>query len=785
MKSVKLTEAIRVLRPRYIYVKLTPNYSVRNNSTYRLARTINSLYKNIFQSIKKERARVVNVLGREFLLGTQYTVHPTPKVSYYIYMERKRIEFYLLVPQHCNSVIREKIADIWYNITVTEVEEESVPGFTARATKYQLYYTKEHGLSLAVDRRNNELLESNLNIVEVLEEGDRVGVFYNFMPSSQFGWRTSYQATLEKIRRNIPVDRNKLSAGYLIRMALAIISDLIGDITVAFTGNGHVLPRNNDSVDLLEKAILRASHNRVISDATVRKANDIIGDTQILVLSESNNRLRERNNAKSLAQSFDAISEDNSLTHRPYRGKVDPYAFRIKGAEVSKMGSLECSNFLALPGRELLERYKFIDKVQTQETQVPEDLKEGVLCLGESTYKGQKQKAYLSNDFDYRMLSLVLIGPNRAGKSKFLANIARDAIEAGECVIVPDFISSCQLSEEIASVFPAGKVLEIKCDDYATMQGLGYNEVPPSHDPFIQYKNAKEQTALLMTLVDSINAEDANFTAKMGRYLEAAALAVFLSGGSINDVFSVLLNHKRRHEFVAKLPATQAGYMEEYIDYLSELDLIEGKIVVGTRSHYITGAIDRLHRLKVNAYLEMMLKKSIKGNIDLVKEIQKSQLIVIKMPQRMFLTDNEKDVYTTYWLTKIWLALQVREEQIRDRKKMRKVNLIIDELYQVNNAERFLTWKLSQLPKFNLKPILSCHYLNQIHIIREELRSANASYMLLSGCDKKNYVELASELYPYTEEDLLGLPRYHSLNLIKCNEGYGKFITKLPRPITP
>jgi len=157
---------------------------------------------------------------------------------------------------------------------------------------------------------------------------------------------------------------------------------------------------------------------------------------------------------------------------------------------------------------------------------------------------------------------------------------------------------------------------------------------------------------------------------------------------------------------------------------------------------------------------------------------------VIKMPQRIFLTDNEKDVYTTYWLTKIWLALQIREEQIGDRKRMKKVNLIIDELYQVNNAERFLTWKLSQLPKFNLKPIISCHYLNQIRIIREELRSANASYMLLSGCDKRNYGELESELYPYQEEDLLGLPRYHSLNLIKCNGGYGKFITKLPIPIT-
>ena len=55
--------------------------------------------------------------------------------------------------------------------------------------------------------------------------------------------------------------------------------------------------------------------------------------------------------------------------------------------------------------------------------------------------------------------------------------------------------------------------------------------------------------------------------------------------------------------------------------------------------------------------------------------------------------------------------------------------------------------------------------------------------MLLSGCDKQNYNELKDELQPYEMDDLLKLPRYHSLNLIKCKDGYSKFITKLPAPI--
>ena len=781
MTDLGLKNIVQIMRSEYVYLKLTPNNSIRNNNTHKLAKSINYIYKNMAQNVKRTDEKFINLLGKEFMFSSNYSFALNSKISYFIYIEKQKIEFYFVVPVQFLSVIKEKINDVWPSITVAQID--NIPTFGYTATKQQLVYTKEDGLSLAIDRRNNELLESNLNVVDVMEPGDRVAVLYNFMPVSQYGWRSEYKATIDSIsRNNMPVDRNKLGPSYLFKAAVGIVAVTAKDLGEAFAGTtpGNLI--NKDNL-LFAETLKQFNNQRKISDATVKKGNDIVLNTQILVLSESKDRLRQRNNAKSLAQSFDAISEDNSLIHKPHNKKFNPLQFAISGAEINKFSSAECSSFISLPGRELLEKYSFIDKVQTQETQVPDDLQYGVMCLGENTCKGNKQAAYLSTDFDYRMLSLVLIGPNRAGKSKFLANISKNAIDEGECVIIPDYIGSCQLSSEIAATISKGKVLEVHCDNWDTLQGLGYNEVPHSSNHFVQYKNAKEQTALLMTLVDSINSDDANFTARMGRYFEAASLAVFLSGGSIKDVFAVLMNHKTRKEFIDKIPATQKENMAEYVDYLTELDQVDKGNIVGTRAHLITGAVDRLQKLKVNAYLEMMLKKGSRNNIDLVKEIQKNQLIVIKMPQRMFLTDNEKDVYVTYWLTKIWLALQIREEQVKDRNKMVKVNLIIDELYQVNNAEKFLTKKLSQLPKFNIKPIISCHYLNQIKIIREELRSANASYMLISGCDKKNFDELKSELYPFKEEDLLSLQRYHSLNLIKCNNGYGKFITRLPQPL--
>ncbi|HZG83813.1 hypothetical protein [Paenibacillus sp.] len=777
MKSVPIRNVLQVVRPEYAFLRLKPNNSIRNQATHKIARAIATLYKNILENVKREEEKLIKVLGREFLLGTRYSVTAPAKVSYYVYMERQRIEFYFIVPRQHLSFLREKITDVWTGVTIEEVD--ALPEFGVGATKLQLHYEKEDALSLATDRRNNDLLLSNLNVVELLEEGDKAAVFYNFLPGSQFSWRATYRHTIDKVNRHMPVDRNKAGLGYAAKMALSVANTLLSEMGEVFTGKKAKETRTN----LLEGLIERLNGGKAISESTQRKAGATILNTEIVVLSESADGLRQRNAARSLAQSFDTISEDNRLAYKPYRRTFHFTDYTLH-AERNKIGDQEAQNFIALPGREVLERFAGIERVETQETEVPEDLRHGVMCIGTNTYRGQEQKAYLSTDREYRNLTLVLIGPTRAGKSTLLGNLGADAIRNGECMIVFDFISNCQLSSEIAALFPPEKVLNIECGDLRKLQGLGYNEIGRSADPLRQYENAKMSATQLQTLVNAIATNDAPLTPKMKRYLQAAALVVFINGGAIRDVFEVLQDHEARAVAINAAPASQAELLRKHAASLAELDETDKKgVVTGTKDSLISGIIDRMNELEANTYLEMMLQKDTAGNIDLVKEIQKNQLICIRMPERAYPTDAEKDVICTYWMSKLRLALQIRDYQIPDRSKHTKVNMVIDELYQVRTTERMLKENLSRLAKFSLKPIISCHYLNQINIIRDELRSANASYMLISGCDKKNYAELQSELYPYQEEDLLNLPRYHSLNLIKNADGYARFITKLPKPV--
>ena len=787
MKEIKLSNYFKVIHPEYIYLKLTPNNSIENKSTDRIAKSISTIFQGVSRHIKVDEGKLIKLypFKRQFIIGTKYSYQLSEKVSYFIFIEKESVEFYFVIPKNYLSLLKEKIKDSWANVTIKEID--SIPIFNEKATKYQLVYSQENALSLSIDKRSSELLNSNLNIIDVLEESDKVGIFYNFIPTNQFSWKSEYKNTIQKVRDGLPTDRKKVSVNFVFKFLITIIvgiSDLLGEVVSGKPSKKKGV--STDSLIQMERVIERMNKS-VVSKSTYSKATDIILNTQIIILSESVDKLREINHAKSLSQSFEVINEGdggNSLKAKYYSQKFNPNDYILKGAEINKISSGECQNFIALAGRKILDRFNFIDKVNTQETQVPEDLRTGVMCVGTNTYRGIKQEAYLSTDKEYQQLTLVLCGPTRSGKSILIQNLAQNAMQHNECCIIFDFIENCELSMEIANVFPDDKIKIIECGDISKLQGLGYNEVGVNSDVFIQYDNAKKQTTQLLTLINSVNSDEKTLAPRMERYLTASSLITFIQGGNIKDVFDVLVDHSVRGNFIHNAPSNQKENLSEYISALEELDEINKEgYVTGTKHSYITGILDRLQKLKSNTYMELMLKKGTKDNINLIDELQKTQLICLRMPESMFSTDEERDVYCTYWMTKLWLSLQLRADKFRDKGDRIKVNLFIDELYQVNNTELFLTDKLSRLAKFRLKPIISCHYLNQIKIIRDELRSANASYMLISGCDKQNYTELKDELQPYEMEDLLKLPRYHSLNLIKCKEGYAKFITKLPAPI--
>jgi len=771
LNSMKFSNILQINKPEYIFLKIKPSNSIRNNNTHKFARTINGLYKTILQNVKKEEQKIVKFMGRDYFLPTKLSIQLNGKVGYYIYIESRKVEFYFIIPKHHVTAFREKLSDVWQGVTIETVD--SVPSFGDSATKYHLSYYMEDGLSLATDRRNNELLVSNINIIEVLEDGDKAGIFYNFMPMPQKSWKFKYKHTVDRVKNGLPVERNKMGWKYIAKSGINLIEGIMNALSETISGS--VISKG----DKLSSGIMGRT---TIGDSTVKKGSSLAIDTQILVMCESGDKIRQRSAALSLVQSFDAIREDNELVYKPYRKSFSPITYSIQSADRNKCGDLEIQNFISLAGREILEQYSFIEKIETYETEVPLDLQKGYISIGENRFKGKDTPAFLSSDPRLTNLLTLLIGPSRAGKSNLIANMCIDMINAGECVIIFDFIENCELSDEISACIPKDRILNVDCTDDNKRQGFGYNEVGISEKIFDQYENAKVQTSNLLELVGAIHTDSARMSPKMERYLESAGLVVFLFNGSFKDVFGVLQNFTIRKQFLDKVPVEQYENLQEYMDCLRELDKpAKGETVAEeTKTNSIIGIIDRMNVLKRNAFMEKMLKKDTKGNFNLIEEMQKNQLICIRLPQVLFTTDKERDVACLYWMTKIWLAAQCRADQVRDKLKRVKVNLIVDEMYQIEYTEKFMASKIPQAAKFIIKPIVSCHYINQIKYMREQLRSANASYILIAGCDEDNYTELKSSLLPYSGEDLRNLKPFHALCLLKNEQGYTRFITRLP-----
>lgn len=731
---MKLSDYYKVVNPTYHYYKITPLKSLRNYNTDKLLSVFAHLTENIRAKIKIE--------DRKLLIKRQ------SKFAYLIYIEKNVCEFYFIIPDYYEKLLLEKVSNCWKGVTVDKVQE--IP--QAEQFNYYLQYDKNYCLSLATDKRNNTLLQSIINTSELLNDNDKLCVCYNFTTCEQRYKSADHDNMVAKYVKGYGTKRT-------VKTVLIEIFDFI--YISIFGAFGVKEDKLNHYIEPLSKD-------------TLHKRDNVVIDTQIIV--SSNNKTA----CVACCEAYKCISLDNELKYKKTKQNIDYSAYYMPIAK-NRMSTRECQNFVSLPGREIIEEYK-IKCINTLESKVPNELKTGIEYLGNTTYRGTTTPTYLNYNGNYKYQLHLITGPTRCGKSTLFENLANNYLNNDECVIAFDFCAEGRLTELFKKRF-ADKCFIIDCENYDKMQGLGYNEIMPSTDKFIQYENAKKQSIQLSTLINACNEEDKNLKAKMDRYLEAASLIVFIQNGSVKDVISVLQNHEKRDSFIKNVPLIQKEHLEDYIFTLRELDEKDKKTkeVIGTSYRKVEGVIDRINALKKNTYMELMLKQDCSNNINLLEEIEKNQIICIHMSEERFPTAQERDVFCVYWFTKLWLALQVRKAHI---KNFKKVNLLIDEISQVEHLQALVSEKLYQMAKFGLKIILSCHYISQL-TLKEGLKACNTNYTLIQGSNISNFAELKREFenLNYSDEDLMNLKQYEALHLLGTSKGYWAGITKLPKPL--
>lgn len=774
MKSIKLSNYFEFINPEYRYIQITPHKSIRNYNSSNIAKAIAHTYKSIDKRIRKEKKKIF--FECDF------------KISYMIDIMKNsekndNASFYFIVPKPFVNIILEKIKEIWNKATI-KLLDTTIEPFSVNAEVYQLSYKKEDALSIQVDKKSNEPLSSILSVIDIMKEDDRVSIVYNFLPCSQFGWIERYTETINKIKDKKVIIKKQTSTEYFIKTTLVYMIKFFNDIVQVindFTGGDT----NKEQESIYSSIAHVLEQQGSLSSSTKKKKEQTILNTQIAIISESKDDTRKTNNALSVCQAYRSLDEDNELIYKQkhFKTPIDIENTDL-GIEINTFSTDEISNFIQIPGRLLLTQFG-INYIKTEESTVPIELQTGIKRLGGVKYKGNIQQAYIENDYNNGNLPMVITGSQGAGKTTFLKEYSSDCVKSKEGLIIIDIIKNCQLSDDIKSIVPKERLVEIDLSKEQDLQGLGYNEIKITNNmsSFQKCKLANLQSQQVMSLVDSIGVGDP-LSSRMRRFLNASSNIVFSLGyNSIRNVISCLENFRFRHQCIDKLNSELQELLKDEITTLLELDewsketKDKPSVICGNRDSKIEYILDRVSMLREDFKLKYMYNKKLDNNINLVDCMNNGKVVLIKIREDEFPTKMSKNIMVTYWVSKIWLACQLRGS---NQDKPLRCNVLIDEVFQAPTCMNNLDYILPQSRKFGLKFIFTSQYTQQLDDIFDTLEASGSSFMLLTGSTEKDFNYFKNKFENFEYEDLRDMDQFSAMCLIKYSKGYSSFISKLP-----
>lgn len=746
MLSIPISKYFEIKNQEYIYLKLIPTKSIKNNKTHDILRLVNKM----FISLNK----LICIEDKKLVIKTQL------KASYYVYITKEKINFYFIVPKIFYSKFKVKFKEVWKSVEIEELD--NIP-LIENGIQYQLMYKKKDFFSTNADMRNNELLNANMTIIELLQSDEEVSILYNFIPTSE-KQLNYFKASCQKFIKEYKESSVKYTSNKLLNIVIKIL-----DYSLDFI---------NSTLDFIFD--IKQTERKVVFDKlsqkTLDKSNSDICKTQILITTNGNSKSRSKTIAESLIGTYSEVSNDNELVSKRLKKEIDITKPVLPYVKVLNTSIYEDANFVALPGDSIIKQYKSIEHNDIYDKAIPNSLKTGDLFMAHSL-KGEE--VYYSTDKNFSRLGRVLIGGMGSGKTNNMTRLAESIIQKGDGLVVLDIIKDCELAENIKAVTPRNRLIEIDCSDVHQLQGFCFNELTcNSPDKYRKIAKCMEKSSQLYMLLNTINAET-KLTPRMLRYFNAACTISFYkdSNSSFKDIIRVLMSPNSREDLLHGLSGNDKVLLEDEINDLMELDKIDKNGNVENYDTKIDGIIDRISILKTNLYTKLAFNKSAANNINFVKALNENKIILIKAREEDFTNRSIRDLIATFYLSKVWLAKQISSKT--------KTHIFIDEINLFPTAQIIFQDILTECRKFSFIPTISLHFLNQCNKkCKEAILSSGMSFILIAGADIRNFFEL-KELFikeGYTESDFLNLKRFHALCLVKSDEKvYSAFVVKLPK----
>lgn len=769
-----------------ITYKIKPDYTIDNSNNDSLIHSLSTIYKS----------------PRERLNIRAFKYYPQQKVYFDIIFRHNRVNFYCSVPKDYSELVVGKMKTIWNKSEISRTEISNINSFNKKKTCLCEMVLKDFNFkSISTSKNNLYPLTNMMGITKLLKESEQVRINIAIEPINRQNWyavaKDEFKSYKEgrQVNNEMGTKEKAIKAGFkgaeiglelYLEFKMLLFESVMG---IVMPEKKEEIPKFEIKLDSIEAIKKQNEMNRLTPNTTYKMTAETF-KTRITVMSESKDLNRANMNMLSVANNYKDLNGDNELIVRTLtRTEQEKLFDRIMNFNVMTrnkcvLSDKELAKLIQLPQKDLQNEYK-IESIDTREVTIPRELQGGEVRIGIANKQGRDITATWSMDKNIMALAKIFVGCQNAGKTTAIKRTVKECYKTGYSNVVIDYIENCDTAREIAETISEKDkiILKLGYEDY--IPAMAYNEVSrlitEDMKPWnrIEYANLiSEQVEYLINAVTDTSTGE--LTAPMLRYLHAASMVTFIRpGAKINDVFIVLRRWDKRNEAIRY--AKYSGCFEKDDDIFFDLEELherdkEGKIV-GTRDYLISGILNRIIILQKNPYIKAMLTSEINANEDFAKYIEEGKSIFILIPQTKFPNPIIRDILTTFFISRLWLTVQLRT----NNKDARLCNVIFDEVHQVPTTARFLSNHITEFRRHRLGLMLSCHFLKQLKDLLISLKSSGASYILIAGTEKENLEALKQELDPFNVEEGLKLKPYTSLNIVNYGNQYAKFITRLPK----
>jgi len=673
--------------------------------------------------------------------------YPEQPICYEILYTKDKIQYCYAIPTMYKSVFLNKLRFLLDKSDIIEVEDYTKDFVNC----YKQSYKYKNNWIFSLNNDDGVNISDSLIVLhkDIQHEDDKILVQYVMQPMFDYQWADKWQTNYDKYAttgniqnyNNIFEIIDKLGDFVLYHLDL-----MMNAVTLVICGEEAVNAKKEK--ENFAKDLSTNSKHKGVFDGF---------NTNVNLYIKSNSNLTIQNVSRNAQTIFQDLNGDNSLKCGKAK-VVNQITRQIKGGYI--MNTQEVKQLVKTPSESMLKQYEdIVDTVNIAELDIPKDLFEKGVQLGEM-YKGSTSKPfYTGSDADSNSKPMMFIAPQGAGKTTLNINYAIGCIEHGDGVFLFDTIdgkTKDHVKSFIDKKYPEEKiiVLDYASDEFILPLEWGeiidfyMKKIKKEENYLIKFKIMEEFSGImashLRTFVDTIQIESREqmLTPLMSKMLCDVAQLVFMNEGNLGMVRECLHDKKLRHKLLNNLNLpTQIPFVRDIFKIDDEPD----------NSQTIRGIESRLNVLMDNQVMKKLFSiKKGKEKIDFAKWANEGYCVIINVPESRF--GSNVNSIVTFLVQKLWLAVTSSRYDIPEDKR-KQCHLLIDEFNKFPNIVLLLTDNIIASRKWRLKYVFYIHSVDIFGRMFENLRSAGVS-ILMMPTSMYNFSKVSEFYSPYTYDEL-------------------------------